>query len=99
MDTPETEAKFVQIEAQLADGKERMNNMQASLDINTATTNRVEANTAELVAAFGALQGAMRVLEMIGRLAKPVAAIVGLVAACAGVWTALKSGIHIGGKP
>lgn len=62
------------------------------LQENTAATKRIEANTAEMLEAFESFKGAMRVLEWIGKAAKPIGYIVGLCAAITGFWTALKTG-------
>jgi hypothetical protein len=59
----------------------RMDGFESRLDDNTAATKRVENNTQAIVDAFESWQGAMKVLDFIGRMAKPLAAIVALVAA------------------
>lgn len=66
----------------------RLDGFESRLDDNTATTKRVEANTQEIVDAFRSWQGAVKVLDFIGRLAKPLAAIGALI----GVWFAWRSG-------
>lgn len=59
----------------------RMQAFEEKLDANTATTERVDANTREIVETMQAWKGAMKVIEFLGKLAKPLAAIVGLGAA------------------
>lgn len=63
------------------------------LSDNSAATARVEQNTAEMLAVFESWRGAMKVMEMIGRLAKPLGYIVGLGASVAAFWAAMKSGV------
>ena len=60
---------------------------------NTATIQEIKTDTAEMLAVFKSWQGAMKVMEMIGKLAKPLGYIVGLGASIAAFWTAMKSGI------
>ena len=60
---------------------------------NTDATNSIKAVTAELVEAFHSFKGAMKVLEWIGKAAKPVGYIVGVCASITAFWTAMKSGV------
>lgn len=62
---------------------------------NSESTARVEKNTAEMLVVFESWRGAMRALEMIGRMARPLGYIATLAAAIAGTWAALKSGAGI----
>ena len=66
---------------------------KALLKENTEAINAIKANTADMLATFESWRGAMRVLEAIGRLARPVSYIVGLVASIAAFYTAVKSGV------
>lgn len=50
----------------------RVNRMQIELQANTIATRQVEENTASIVDAFHAAQGAFKVLEFIGKCAKIV---------------------------
>lgn len=59
---------------------------------NTDATNSIKADTAELVEAFHSFKSAMKVLEWIGKAAKPLGYIVGVCASVTAFWTALKSG-------
>lgn len=61
---------------------------------NTDATNSIKADTAELLEAFRSFKGAMKVLEWIGKAAKPIGYVVGLGASIAAFWTAMKSGVH-----
>ena len=60
---------------------------------NTATIQEIKTDTAEMLAVFKSWQGAMKVMEMIGKLAKPLGYIVGLGASVATFWAAMKSGV------
>ena len=60
---------------------------------NTETINEIKANTADMLEVFESWKGAMRVMEMIGKLAKPLGYIAALIAAVVGIWNAMKSGI------
>ena len=60
---------------------------------NTATIQEIKTDTAEMLAVFKSWQGAMKVMDMIGSLARPLGYIAALIAAVVGVWTAMKSGI------
>ena len=60
---------------------------------NTDATNSIKADTAELLEAFRNLKGAMKVLEWIGKAAKPLGYIVGVCASITAFWTAMKSGV------
>lgn len=73
-------------------GSDRMDAIEKKLDANSEATARVEANTKELVEFFNSVQGAFRVLEALGKLAKPLAYITMLAGACTGLWLALKNG-------
>lgn len=60
---------------------------------NTKATKRIEANTAELLDVFESWKGAMKVLNWIGKAAKPLGYIATFVGAIVGIWAALKSGV------
>ncbi|WKL16647.1 hypothetical protein QYQ99_03575 [Comamonas testosteroni] len=45
---------------------------------------------AEMLEFFSAMKGAFKVLNWVGKVAKPLAAIVMLGGACVGFWTAIK---------
>ncbi len=66
---------------------------RALLKENTEAVNAIKSDTADMLATFESWRGAMRVLEAIGRLARPVSYIVGLVASIAAFYTAVKSGV------
>lgn len=60
----------------------------------TNATKRIEANTAEMLDVFESWKGAMKVLNWIGKAAKPIGYVVGLGASIAAFWAALKAGVH-----
>ena len=64
------------------------------LAANTETIAQIKTDTAEMLSVFESWKGAMRAMEMLGKLAKPLGYIVGLGASMAAFWVALKSGIN-----
>ena len=60
---------------------------------NAATIQEIKTDTAEMLTVFKSWQGAMKVMDMIGKLAKPLGYIVGLGASIAAFWTAMKIGV------
>lgn len=59
---------------------------------NTETVGTIATNTSEMLGVFESWKGAMRVLEMIGRAAKPLGYIASFVAACVAGWMTFKNG-------
>lgn len=84
-------------EEQLSSGigelRDRVGNLERGLAENTATTKRIETSTHEMVEIFDSWKGAMKVLEGIGKLAKPMSYIAALAASVTGIWVAIKTGI------
>ena len=66
---------------------------KALLKENTEAINAIKSDTADMLATFESWRGAMRVLEAIGKFAKPVSYIIGMLASVAAFYTALKSGV------
>lgn len=64
----------------------RVSSLEEQTLAHRAQTTRIENNTAELIETFNALKGAWTVLNWIGKLAKPVSAIL----AMGGAWWWLK---------
>lgn len=81
-----------QIGSGLGELRDRVGNLERGLATNTAATARVEANTQEIVDLFHSWKGAMRVLEVIGKAAKPLAAIASLSAALGAWWFNMRGG-------
>ena len=66
---------------------------KALLKENTEAINAIKSDTADMLATFESWRGAMRVLEAIGKFAKPMGYIVGMFASAAAFYTALKTGV------
>ena len=60
------------VDKRLDDGAAKMKALSSDLAANTDATNSVKSDTSELVSTFKNFQGAMHVLEMLGKLAKPL---------------------------
>lgn len=60
---------------------------------NTAATKRIETNTSSIVEFFGAMEGLFKVVNWMGKVAKPISYILAAGAALVGLFTAWKSGI------
>lgn len=73
-------------------GDARMTRIEQNLAANTAATRETAENTSELVDIFRAFKGAMKVLEYVGKLAKPLGYILKAGLAVAAVWVAVKTG-------
>jgi hypothetical protein len=86
------DGKVTQVDDRLEAGDKRMQEMTERLEENTLATQRTEANTADIVEILQAWKGAFKVLVWVGKLAKPMGAIVGLGVAIYGAWVALKTG-------
>jgi hypothetical protein len=61
---------------------------------NTETIKQIKTDTADMLDVFESWKGAMKALELIGKLAKPLGYIVGLGASIAAFWAAMKSGVQ-----
>jgi len=70
-----------------------MQQIKDNLKENTDATKRIDASTKEIVEFFESMKGAFKVLNWIGKLARPIGAIVLLGTSLWGAWTAFKSGI------
>lgn len=87
--------KFEEVQKRLDAGDSRMSRIEQNLTDNTNATARIEANTSDLVEAFSNLKGAFKVLNWIGKFARPLGYIAGFVAAVASLWTAYKTGTSV----
>jgi len=65
------------------DLQEQINKLRADLETNTVTTaetkatvDQIKTDTSEIIEVFKALSGGFKTLEFIGKLAKPLAAII-----------------------
>ena len=68
-------------------------NAKVLLAKNAETIKEIKTDTADMLEAFESWRGAMRVMEMIGKLAKPLGYIVGFGASVAAFWASMKSGV------
>ncbi len=66
----------------------RMDAFDRQLADNTKATEEVKKNTAEMLAVFDSWKGAMKALEMIGRIAKPLAYITSFLGGLVAAWVA-----------
>lgn len=74
----------------LAEGQQRMEELQGQVSENTKLTKHVADTTDGVVAAFKAMTGGLKVLETIGKLAKPMLFVVGIATAAALAWQEFK---------
>lgn len=82
------------VDARFDSGVKRMERIEAELAANTRTTAEIKADTGELVDLMHSAKGAWKLLDLLGRIAKPVGA---LVAAGVGLWASLKGAGWNGG--
>lgn len=78
------------IRERLDAGDVRMNRIEGDLSENTRLTQQLATNTADIVEFFDAMKGALKVLNWIGKLARPLGAIATLVASAAGAWAVFR---------
>lgn len=64
----------------------QMHRVREQLDENTATTTRIKTDTSELRELMVAFKGAMRVLDLVGKAAKPLGYIAALAAGVIALW-------------
>lgn len=81
------------IRQRLRDGAVRMKRIEAELAVVTTATESIKSDTSELLEVLEAMKGAFKVLDWLGRFARPVAAIVALAAALWGLVGAVKGGL------
>lgn len=80
------------VDQRLNDGAATMKGLREDIAENTAATKQVQVDTTELVALLKSFKGAFSVLEMLGKLAKPLGYIVVLVGGVLGIVAAVKGG-------
>jgi hypothetical protein len=90
---PPDSSWFEQVEKQIGQLQTDFGLLKDDLLENTRTTKKVEANTAGVVEAFQAAAGAFKVLETIGKLAKPLLWIGTIATAVATFWNSWKASI------
>ena len=82
----------LQLNERLDKGSERMAAIERDLKAVTQQLHERNQQLADLLEFFTAMKGAFKVLNWVGKVAKPLAAIVMLGGACVGFWTAIKGG-------
>ena len=83
------------VDRRLEDGDNRMQTMADGLEENTRATQAIKADTEELVDLLHSVKGALKVLDMLARLARPL----GFLAAAGASFYALFSAFKAGGVP
>jgi hypothetical protein len=88
--------------AKFDEGEHRFNRLEQDLAENTRKTNKIDKNLTSLSEELGemievakAAKGAIKVLNWIGALAKPLGYIAVFVGACVSAYTAIKAGMGI----
>ncbi|MEJ6669148.1 MAG: hypothetical protein QNL48_16185 [Alcaligenes aquatilis] len=76
-----SEAFIKSLHAQVVEMKGDMQTFSEATQRNSEAIERVEKNTSDVVDLFKSLEGGFKVLQGIGKLAKPLACIIGLVTA------------------
>jgi hypothetical protein len=76
----------------LGELRDRVGKVEASLEENTAVTRRIEAKLSSFMAFLDNLEGAMKVMDVIGKAAKPIAWVSGCVSVMVGWLVWLKGG-------
>lgn len=87
-----TAAAIKDIHSRLDQGERRMDKMDTAIQENTTITSGVKADTTEIVEMFKSWTGAIKTLEQIGRVARPVSYIIVLVSSILGLIFVSKSG-------
>lgn len=90
-----TATDFGELTERVGNLEEGFGTFKTELADNTAATKRIESNTAELVEAFSNLKGAFKVLNWIGKFARPLGYIAGAIAAVVSLYTAFKAGTTV----
>lgn len=80
------------VDKRLDDGAATMKALKEDVAENTATTKRVESNTAEVVSLLESFKGAMTVLDMVAKLVRPLGYIAMAATAFWGLFTVIKGG-------
>jgi hypothetical protein len=83
------------VDRRLQEGDERMQTMADGLAENTSATQAIKADTEELVDLLHSVKGALKVLDMLARLARPLGFLAAAGASFYAFYVALKGG---GGK-
>ena len=96
IDRRKEDPRFKKLFLEVGQLKSQHQVLSQKLDINTAATLKVEKNTADIVDAWKALSGGLKVLGVLGSVAKWFAYIAGAITASGTAWYALT---HWGAPP
>lgn len=88
------EAACLTYDARLQEGDTAIQHIKRDLAENTEATKRIDLATSDIVEFFESMKGAFKVLNWIGKLARPIGAIIGLCVALWGAWVAWRTGVH-----
>jgi hypothetical protein len=90
-----TTTDFSELNDRVGNLEEGFGTFKNELADNTAATKRIESNTSELIEAFENVKGAFKVLNWIGKFARPLGYIAGAIAAVVSLYTAFKAGTTV----
>lgn len=77
-------------DARFDEQAQRFDAIDASIDVNSAAIKRMEDSTAGIVEMMTSWAGAMKAIEAIGKILKPLTWIIGFFTALVGFWAALR---------
>ena len=80
------------IAKRLMEGDERMDSIESNIAATRKEQQDMHSQMADVLEFFQAMKGAFKVLNWIGALARPVAAIVGLGVALSSAWSFVRGG-------
>lgn len=81
------------VDQRLDDGADTMRGLRKDIAANTAMTKGIQEDTSELVDLLRSFKGALKVLDALGRLARPLGYIVALVGGVMGLVAFFKGGL------
>lgn len=80
------------IDERLTEGTARMDSQDKAIQANTELTQSIKTDVSSVVEIFNAMKGLMKVLDVLGKFAKPIGYIVGAASACVVLWGRVKGG-------
>lgn len=80
------------VDLRLNNGARVMEHLRTELAENTTATKQVQSDTSELVSLLNSFKGAMKVLDMLGKLARPLSYIAMAGSAFWGLFAVVKGG-------
>lgn len=81
------------VDVRMEAGDSRMGNIEAELARNTAATKEIADGVQEIIAFFAAMKGGLKVLGWLGKLAKPMTALVALGLTLWSAYLAYRNGV------